>query len=73
MWKQSLGTEAQQTDEVWRDCLHVQTAGLRSNRSYHCPVCNFDLKNVQLKKEAAFSWEEQDMDYVEGKERKNPN
>ena len=61
--------KAQQTDEVWRGLPTCPNCGTSVQPDWStCPVCNFDLKNVQLKKEAAFSWEEQDMDYVEGKE-----
>jgi hypothetical protein len=61
--------EAQETDEVWRGLPTCPQCGMSVQPDWaSCPVCQFDLTSVKLKKEAVYSWVEQDADYLEGKD-----
>jgi uncharacterized OB-fold protein len=61
--------EAQQTDEVWRGLPPCPNCGVSVQPEWAaCPVCNHDLTKENLKKSALYSWEEADMDFIEGKE-----
>jgi uncharacterized OB-fold protein len=63
--------EAQQQSDTWAGLPSCPSCGTSVQADWaSCPVCNADLKSVELKKEAAFSWVEQDQDYIEGKDEK---